>query len=371
VIEKIPKYIPPEEEMKKAEDMMVDEEREKSEIRARHWEQEDFLYADSKDIIDENIERRKLSETEKEKLKETLIGVGKLFKDSGLKWMLDGAMNISLMNGEFIGMHNDIDISFEEKELRKLDAHLIKKGYGLFLRRFDQAAKRPILRRVSADDLDPSMRGYMGIIAIDEDGKIKLDRTPTFIDVHIIDRNSEGAAVGRSRTVLPEKWLEPLAIEYNSEKLNLSHPAAIVYYKLYQGREYDLKDLKILVETGKLTKEDVNEVEEVLKKDFEHIKQRGIKTFTKIAEKIKPGMTRDEIINVLSEHPLFRERVSWQRELIMKFVEKILENEDRTGKGLFDLSSNVFEMNKRMERVLKNIDQVRQWVIEARNKTKK
>lgn len=131
--EKVENYTPPSEEISKAEEMMTSEQKIGSETRERFKFQERDPFDDFMEHIDQNAERRAPTPEEKQRMDANLIKLGKVFEGSDIKWHIDGALTISLIKGEYIGIHKDVDISIEQGELEKVDGQLERSGYGLFL----------------------------------------------------------------------------------------------------------------------------------------------------------------------------------------------------------------------------------------------
>ena len=84
-------------------------------------------------VIEDHLDRRPPTPEEREKMDRELIDLGNLMKDSNVWWQLDGALNISLSEGDYIGVHRDIDVSFLREDIPKLETYLKERGYGLFL----------------------------------------------------------------------------------------------------------------------------------------------------------------------------------------------------------------------------------------------
>ncbi len=130
------RYIPPKQEFDNAESMMTDEQHKDSEIRAKNWEQEQSPWETFEDEnIDANFERKLATSEQIERMDKSLKELGHVFEGSNLNWRLDGALNISLMNGKYIGNHKDVDISVEKEELAELENQLLKNGYGLKIKK--------------------------------------------------------------------------------------------------------------------------------------------------------------------------------------------------------------------------------------------
>jgi hypothetical protein len=168
-----------------------------------------------------------------------LRDLGNLLKDSDVRWNIDGALNISLMRGQYIGVHRDIDISLEEEDLEKLDEALGKKGYGIFLSENlpdDPEGKRK-LERVGVTAARNEQNRHLVIAKINEQGAITPGEQLNYLDVHLIRRGKDGRTMAGEGVAMPESWDEARAVEFNGTELRLSHPAKVAYYKLRQGRD--------------------------------------------------------------------------------------------------------------------------------------
>ena len=127
------RYIPSEEEMQRAESMMTDEQREASRIREKYYEQEQPPWEPYDELhLDKNFKRIPPTPEQTQEMDQRLSELSKLFEGSGLRWHLDGAINISAMRGDYIGYHKDVDISIEKEDLAALESWLLKKGYAFF-----------------------------------------------------------------------------------------------------------------------------------------------------------------------------------------------------------------------------------------------
>lgn len=229
-------------------------------------------FPDFMEHVDENMMRRAPTPEEKAQMDANIIQLGKLFEGTDAKWHIDGALNISLLKGEYIGIHKDIDVSVEEVDLEKFEKHLATSGYGLFLT-YPSNTKQPegehMYERVSGKDFLGGRKGGLMICAVDESGDIQEQNVKplNFIDVHPIRRNESGSPLGWGNTELPNKWFEAKNTTFQGQQINLSHPAKVAYFKLHQGRPYDLEDLRTLTETGKLTSNDVDDIERTIMRE--------------------------------------------------------------------------------------------------------
>lgn len=356
-------YIPSQDEIDEAENAMTDTQRKDSETRATNWEQEQSPWEPFDDKhIDENFERKPITPEQENELNHRLEELGEVFKNSNLNWHLDGALNISLMNGgKYIGYHKDVDISVEKEELAKLEAHLLKNGYGLFLSITESKEKNKVMRRVGYENFHDSEMEHMMIAAIDEKGKIHMDKFLNFVDVHVAERNAERQLLGKAGVVLPEKWAKPYPIELQGQQINLSHPGKVLYYKLHEERNYDTTDIQRLIETGKITFKDMDEVNNILEKEFIENRRKGKQIFNEIAPKIKSEMSANEILNIFSENINHKK---WG-EVFNAFIEKIAESKDRSSGFIFSLALEFFNTENRENQMREKISKARNHLEDA------
>jgi len=358
---------PTQEEVNKAESMMTEAQRKASEIRAEYYEQEQPPWEDFTEKIDENFVRKKPSPKVVKTMNQSLTELGQAFEGSDLNWHLDGALNISLMNGagenpeNYIGEHKDVDISVEKSELEALEAQLLKNGYGLFLSRTEDRTKNKIMRRVSHRDFADSDTEHMLIAAIDENGKIRRDKALNFVDVHIIQRDEAEKPLGVSGTPIPEKWVQSQPMEFHSKQINVSHPGKVLYYKLHQGRNYDVTDAEKLIETGKITKEDIDDIEKVYEDEFKANVERGRNIFEGFANQIRPEMKADEIFDLMQSQPEFQKRED-MTEGLKKLAEKISEAEDKSVDNILTIAIGLFGVEEKNNQKRQELNRMRQKV---------
>jgi len=245
--------------------------------------------------VDQEAKRKPATPEQVKEMDKRMAELGDAFAGSKLNWHLDGALNISLLAGKYIGYHKDVDVSVEQTELAQLEAQLFDHGYGLFLSSTNNETGERQLRRVGFRVFEDSEKEHMLIAAIDERGKLRDDKTLNFVDVHVVARNEAGEALGCSDVVIPEKWAKPYPVEFNGKQINLSHPGKVLYYKLHQDRNYDLTDIDRLVETGKLSVEDVDDIAAVYEAEFKSNIEKARKYFEPISAKITADMTAEQI----------------------------------------------------------------------------
>lgn len=325
------------------------------------------------DNINENHERKTPTPEQVEKMDERLKELGKIFAGSNINWHLDGALNISLLNGEYIGNHKDVDLSVERSELKEFESQLFKNGYGLFLSQSENAESRKTMRRVGYKNFRDSKTEHPIIAAIDKYGKILENKALNHIDAHIIERNSNGSPLGVSGAVIPEKWAKPYPIEFKGEQINLSHPGKVLYYKLHQGRNYDETDIKKLIETGKLKEEDVDDIEAVYKKEEKENIKFAFNIFDGVTKKITPGMNNNNIFEILKQEPALKEReeIIKQPEEKQDFLnrlqllaEEVFKSEDKSAEIITNLAIEIFDVNEKNLATQEGLSIIRQKVVD-------
>lgn len=211
---------------------------------------ETFKFQERPQFLDESVTekdedhiRRTPTFEEQEKMDESINKLGNLFEGSNVRWQLDGALNISIMKGDYIGVHKDVDLSIESDDLEKLNDQLGIRGYGLFLSTDHPTdpTKRQ-MEHVGAQQFREAPEANLMIAAVNEDGKIKENETLNYVDVHLVKRDEQGNPLGPGGVKLPSKWYEPQLKKYQEVEINLSHPAKVAYFKI---REQDLLTLLI------------------------------------------------------------------------------------------------------------------------------
>jgi hypothetical protein len=362
------RYEPSAAEMALAEEMMTPEQKAASLERATFKFQEKDPFDDFLAHIDQNDERREPSPEERENMDDRLRKLGELFEGSDVRWNLDGATNISLMAGAYIGVHKDLDISVEAADLAKFDGLLMKNGYGLFLSR-DKDATNPrsprILERVGADRFAAADIEHRLVVAIDERGAIKSEGNLNFIDVHLVTRDAAGRVIGPGGSVLPEKWSTPTKKTVLGYVINLSHPAKLAFFKLHESRVYDRTDLKKLVELGGLTLDDVKDIEKAFKEDTDGRYRKGEAFVASIAAKLRPKMDAREIRDVFLSNAAFAKRIRPEDEpAFLDFCAQVAGLEEKTPAKVTELAMEAFGANKKFKELRAKVVELRQWVVD-------
>jgi hypothetical protein len=359
------RYIPSPEEIRKAEEIMTPEQKISSEIRNRFKFQERDPFDDFMEHIDQDAERRSPTPEEKKQMDANLVKLGEIFRDSEVNWHIDGALNISLLKGEYIGIHKDVDISIEQSELEKTDGQLERNGYGLFLS-YPKDSKEPkgkkIMERVSFQEFTDDQSGHLMIAAIDEQGKIKEGDSLNFIDVHLVKRNEKGNPTGWSGAELPLKWFEAQPIQFQGQEVHLSHPAKVAYFKIHSERNYDQTDLKALAETGSLSIEDINEIQQTFEQEKNTRRTEIENLLTRVAEKITPLMSSEEIFGIFSEEPkITKSKMDKIREPLKVLSQKI-EKSDKSNEEITRLAFETFNLEASEDILQKKINELKTWI---------
>ena len=361
------RFIQPE-EIARAEEMMSDEQRAASEARAKFKIQEVDSF-DEQIIKQDDIERRRPTLEEKEQMDRRLVMLGTLFEESGVRWQLDGALNISLMQGEYIGIHKDVDLSVDGRDLEKLDGHLEKRGYGLFLSypkdANDPKSKR-IYERVSARTMVSSAETH-SIVAIDEKGGIKEDNGElNFIDLHVF-RNEEGKVVNVMGVELPEAWYQPNKIVFQGTEINLSHPAKIAFFKLHDTRAYDQGDIKKLVDIGKLSLEDTEEVKALCDQEIQNKMVKVDLILGPVVEKMEADASKERVLELLLQNPMLAGRMKGaDKNNIEELARQVSESEDKSLDRVREIALNLFGIDESIKRLKTGSENLVRWVKERK-----
>lgn len=181
--------------------------KEQSRVREKYkFQEEELFFGIGGDLLSEkDIERRPCTEEEKKELDKSIEQLGDLFSGADFFWQLDGALNISLYRSEYIGVHKDIDLSLDFRELEKAESFLGKKSFGLFLSTHGTGKKR-IFERIDAKRLQNNSEGsQLMIFAIDENGAIKYGEDNFGIDTHIIKWNENNEPLVNRETIMPKE----------------------------------------------------------------------------------------------------------------------------------------------------------------------
>ncbi len=260
------------------------------------------------------FEKRRISTPEDRKEMDTKLNLlSDLLSGAPVRWQLDGALNISLLKGDYIGVHKDVDLFVEPEDLEALEEHLYKQGYAFFLTVGHEDPNKKGMVWATASEIREAKEDR-SLVAIDAKGEINFDHPLNFIDIHLVKRNVEGKPLGYEQVQLPESWYMPKPFTYQGKKFFLSHPAKLAYFKLHYGRPYDLVDLQELAATGTLTLEDMDTIEEILRKEEEIAKQCIESVVRRVAPQIKKGMTGERLYQIFSADPEISARLKTKKD---------------------------------------------------------
>ena len=327
---------------------------------------DDFL-----EHIDQQGSRREPTEREREKMDKSLSALGQLFEGTGIRWQLDGALNISLMRGEYIGIHKDLDVSIEADEMTLLEKKLGERGYGLFLSYLkdpEQPRGKKVMERVSAamflDAAEKDHGRHPMIAAVDAKGLIREVGDLNFIDTHVV-RRVDGDPIGWHGVRLPQDWYEPVSTPFQGTELLLSKPAKVAYFKLHGTRSYDKTDLKLLAESGKMTATDVEQVATVMTAEQEARLKRAEGIFDGIFARFEPTMDKDQIKQVFANDSVVGARLKEMSAQLDELSELIVTSGKRTFGELQTDIVRIFQLDATIAKEQQQLDELRSWVKSA------
>ena len=316
---------------------------------------------------DKGDERREPTDAEREQMNKDMNKLGDIFEGSDVRWQLDGALNISLMKGEYIGVHKDVDLTIDPDDLEKLEKQLFSKGYGLFLSSEHEDPKKRKMQWASADEFREAPEEHLMIAAVDEQGKIREGESLNFLDVHLVKRDVQSNPLGFGGVPLPEKWYEPQPTTFQEAEINLSHPAKVAYFKLHGKRGFDQTDLRALAETGKLTMDDVSEIDNVLEQEFEKRKAAVSAIIERVAPNITEESKPEEIFEALMQDQDVAGRINKEedKERVRKLAELIAKQDDKSPENIkgvvmdaAGVEAEIFEQRGKLQTLRQRVSDV-------------
>ena len=280
--------------------------------------------------IDDQGSRRMPTEKERRFMDSNLQSLQQLVGGSNVRWQIDGALNISALGGDYIGVHKDIDLGIERDDLGQLAGHLGTKGYGVFISR-PEDTRDPnspnVYERVTSPSQVAHSREHLTIAAIDNKGRVRTDALLNHMDLHIIERNKQGTAIGNGGAELPEKWMTPSKVTFTGVELNISHPAKVAYYKLFAGREYDLQDNRTLVQTDALTAGDIETIKKVIDQGVANYDKRPSELASSMVSALGAHPSRESIMSFLQDQPEIKDRLEEFAPHLTRIAENILQSD--------------------------------------------
>ncbi len=318
---------PSPEEIARAEAMMTPEQKAASEERAANKVQERRPFFDEQAHFTPDLDRKPPTPEQRERMDAELRQLGDLFAGSDLRWQLDGAINISLLTGDYIGVHKDVDVSVEKDDLGKLDGVLEKNGYGLFISRLkdekDWDSDR-IMERVSGSRLTGDPAEHTMIAAIDDKGKLRGGQELDFVDLHVVRRDADGDPVGPFGQSLPAEWYEPTKMEFQGREINVSNPALVAYFKTREGRPYDMKDVRRLIDADKLSTADVAGVAAAIERDVQSRRDKVTSVVGESLTAMSGKFDAGKFVQAFMEHPYVAGRYTEKDDPQLKVLEERL-----------------------------------------------
>jgi len=230
--------------------------------------------------------------------------LGEIMAGAGFDYLLDGAINISLLKNKFIRDHKDVDISIVDQDLMALDEQIKKKGYVIVSAARDKATdSQRCLEIVSPQEIIERNLRELQLARIDDDGKILNDsKDINFIDLHVHHRDSVGnIVINYSKVNLPAKYFQENGRYQTASgyEIPISHPVVVAYHKVESGRDYDFTDIGYLKDL--LSEEDKSFLLDL----FEQEPKRALEQFTlkvkEIFSDINPQMPAEEIKSQLEK----------------------------------------------------------------------
>jgi len=334
------------------------------------WAQERDPFDDFLAQIDERDERKKPDDAERAEMDARLEALGDLFAGATARWHLDGATNISLLVGDYIGVHKDVDISIDADDLDALEPMLRSRGYGFFLSKLkdpnDPKSAR-VLRRVGADAVRRA-GDHVTLAAIDAHGKVREDAPLNFIDVHLMEHLPDGRVrgVGELGSPIPSEWCMGIPTEFHGRTIQRSHPAKVAYYKLHQTRSYDRTDLEKLAKSGGLTSDDVDGIAVVFERDLENRRSKTKELLVHVAERLHRGSSAEEVLEAFRQEPfLAADAKRWKQvEPQLRVLAERIAAEGSDPVRVSTIAEEVLGIERRHVEQLQKMAQLRSWVEE-------
>lgn len=345
-------------------DLMTEEQRHVSEERELVKVQERGEFVSMQIMEEKSWERRSPTPEEIERTDNGLKALEILFAGTDIRWHLDGAINISAYRGKYLGVHKDFDVSFDQRDLEKLDALLMKNGYGMFLTELKDSnnpASGRLLVRVGTKQFAEHLYDTT-ISKTDETGKLVTGSHLDNIDTHIIFRDNDDQPlfqVGRRQIVLPKEWYSPQEREFRGIKIPFSHPALVVFYKLFGQREYDKTDLVALAETKVLTLHDIETLESVLNQ-IDNVKIRDSEDVIRdIVDKLHVGMDSQDVLHVFLENSRIATMAQTYQLVLQKVSDELVRGGDLGFEKVRDVLFTTFQPLKSQEVAHQRLSELR------------
>lgn len=125
-----------------------------------------------------------------------------------------------------------------------------------------------------------------------------------------------------------------------------------------------------MIETGKVTNADVDDVTSVFESEFTMDIERRFTIFQRVAEQLTHDMGPDQINEILLTQNEFQKNAKQMGESIRAFAQAIYESRDRTAEGITSLAVIFFKVEEKNDKIRQAIDRVRQSVLDEQKKTR-
>jgi hypothetical protein len=289
------------------------------------------------DHLDTHDEIELPTDEERAKMDHDLKEFNTIFAESDIDYYIDGGLIVSMMRGEYMRTHKDIDISVARDDLEKLDKLLLSKNYGLF-RVYPKNPNDPrsvnVFERMSGEDLHSGEEEFLMIASINEQGKINDDTRLNFMDVHVIE--TKKTQKGFSGVELPQEWFRPRDVIFRGQKFKIAHPAILAYIKLHRKRPYDQTDLHNLAETDELSSVDIDAIERAIEQEFENNTTAVSNIIKRVAPNITQDSTAEDVFDALMQDKDVADRIKKEedKERVHKLAELITRQDDKSSENI-------------------------------------
>ncbi|HLD20708.1 MAG TPA: hypothetical protein VJB64_01280 [Patescibacteria group bacterium] len=323
--------------------------------------------------IDQGGVRREPTPEERERMDRSLVALGNLFEGAQVRWQLDGAINISLLSGDYIGIHKDIDLSIDADDLESVEKLLEPRGYALFLSSLKdptQPRGKKMMERVSAArfreaaEKDEATHHPM-IARIDARGMIQEGGDLNFIDTHIVRRDEEHRPIGWGGISLPKEWYEPQSVDVKGTRVQISHPAKVAYFKLHGDRVYDQMDLRPLAKSGRLSRADMMTIRELVDQELDSRLKQVEQIFGRILGGVTSEMDQEGVVRLFEEDTFVRGRMNDSlRGQLQELSQIVVQDQKQTFAALQEDIFRIFRVEDMGKGLLEKIQQVEDWMQE-------
>lgn len=235
-------------------------------------------------------------------LEQQLDQFGALMSGAKFHYVLDGALNISLLNKTFIRDHKDIDMSVVDADLEALDAFLRSRGYAIvFTHREKKTEKKRCLEVVSAKDIVERKLQDLSVARINDRGIIQnTHEMVNFMDLHVHHTDAdENLVLSDGGAVIPKKYAKSVDVyrTINGHSIPVSHPVLVAYHKTKSGRDHDYHDISYL--NAFLSDEDRRFLRDLIQREQERKLRNAIPRAKQLFTQFDRRMSAEEIIEIL------------------------------------------------------------------------